>query len=244
MPVVSEEWWFASTYIILFLLYPFLNVLLTNLTKKQFQAMLLTMGVCWCIIPSSFVLNFYITQNELSCSTLLWFSFIYSMGGYIQLHFKMNSKWKSKYFLVTAVLAMCLTFVSTVVFDMIGIKNKEVASYATFYYGMKKIPMVLIPVCLFLWGIIKHIRNSKVINIISSTTFGIYLIHDHPLVRTWLWNDVFHNSTYANSAYLIPYALFSILLVFIFCGGIDWIRKSTVERVWEVVLNSLVVLLE
>lgn len=81
MPVISEEWWFASTYIILFLLYPFLNVLLTNLTKKQFQAMLLTMGVCWCIIPSSFVLNFYITQNELSCSTLLWFIFIYSMGG-------------------------------------------------------------------------------------------------------------------------------------------------------------------
>ena len=73
------------------------------------------------------------------------------------------------------------------------------------------------------------IGNIKCINIISSATFGVYLIHDNKLMRNLLWVKIFKNQSYANSNKLILYSI-AILIVYILCTFIDLIRIYILEK--------------
>lgn len=74
------------------------------------------------------------------------------------------------------------------------------------------------------------IGNIKWINIISSATFGVYLIHDNKLMRDFLWVKIFKNSTYIKSNQLILYSIIVILIVYILCTLIDLIRIYILEK--------------
>ena len=62
-PITTGAWWFLTTYFVLFLLHPYLNRLLHSLNKRQYQELLLLIGIMWCIIPSFTSLS--LCSNEL-----------------------------------------------------------------------------------------------------------------------------------------------------------------------------------
>ena len=72
--------------------------------------------------------------------------------------------------------------------------------------------------------------KSKTINIISSATFGVYLIHDNLNISPYLWNEVFQNNSYGFSEYLLLYSFLVILSVFVVCVTVDLARKYLLER--------------
>lgn len=76
----------------------------------------------------------------------------------------------------------------------------------------------------------KEDRYHKLINVISSATFGGYLIHDHAFVRIVLWENVFKNAAFADEIYLIPYSIFAIVLVFVVCTLLELIRIYVLEK--------------
>ena len=69
------------------------------------------------------------------------------------------------------------------------------------------------------------IPHSKIINLLASATFGVYLIHDNNFVRPFLWHKVFMNASFQNSPYLIPYSIGVILLVYVVCTLIELTRS-------------------
>ena len=75
-----------------------------------------------------------------------------------------------------------------------------------------------------------EIKYSEKINVIASTTLGIYLIHDNELVRVLIWETIFESNKYLNTLYFIPYSLGAISIVFIICSVIDLIRKYFIEK--------------
>ena len=69
------------------------------------------------------------------------------------------------------------------------------------------------------------------INICSSATFGVYLLHDHPLSRVILWKEIFRNAEYQNTVMLIPYSI--IVVAFVFCTFtiIDFVRQKLFDSI-------------
>lgn len=70
----------------------------------------------------------------------------------------------------------------------------------------------------------------KFINSISKCTFGVYLIHDNNYVRKWLWNDVFPNGSYVNSYKLVLHLIVSVVIVYVVCTAIEYIRITLFEK--------------
>ena len=62
-------------------------------------------------------------------------------------------------------------------------------------------------------------------NLIASSTFGVYLIHDNPYIRNYIWKELFKVSSYINSPYLFLYSILITFIVFIVCTFIDLIRR-------------------
>lgn len=75
------------------------------------------------------------------------------------------------------------------------------------------------------------IQNSKIINTIESSTFGVLLIHaSGDTMRKWLWKDLFNNvDAYINSDSIV-HALTSTIIIFIVCVIIDQIRINLLEK--------------
>lgn len=73
----------------------------------------------------------------------------------------------------------------------------------------------------------KHVKVGKVINVISAGNLGIYMIHEHALIRNLIWKDIFHIGEM--EFYQRPYwALDLVLIIFAVYGTcllIDYIRK-------------------
>ena len=123
-----------------------------------------------------------------------------------------------------------LTYLSVVVFDILGTKISLFASHATYFYGMEKLPALLISILLFVGFLNLKIGYQPMINMISSATFGVYLIHDNDYIRDFLWIRLFKNQNYASSKFLAPYTILQVIIVFVVCILIELFRINLIEK--------------
>ena len=75
-----------------------------------------------------------------------------------------------------------------------------------------------------------QMRNSRTINYLAKGVFGIYLIHEHPLVRDLLWNHLFQNTKHFEDPKLVLYALFAVVAVFSGCEILEHLRICLLEK--------------
>jgi hypothetical protein len=70
-------------------------------------------------------------------------------------------------------------------------------------------------------------KLGNAINYISAGNLGVYMIHEHPLIRPLIWEDIFNTDRiafYSEGDYLIKFILI-ILLVYSICWMLDWCRR-------------------
>ena len=111
-------------------------------------------------------------------------------------------------------------------------------SLTTFYYGQVKLPILLISSTLFMAFATLKMRYHQWINVIASATFGVYLIHDHNLVRPFLWLRVFKDAQYQDSLLLIPYSIMAAAMIYAVCTLVDLLRQQTVEKAYMKMVNA------
>jgi surface polysaccharide O-acyltransferase-like enzyme len=215
--------WFAETYIILYLMSPLINKLLNYLNRKEFLAAIFLITFCWSLVPS-------FTGAKLCFSELGWFVYLYMVGAYLRIYplpKLFNDVWLQ---LKVFSISLLLTFLSVGVFDVVGVKYAFFAKHATYYYNINSIFMTIAGISLFLIFKAIKINYNKNVNNLALTMFGVYLIHDNPLINKFIWGSLFHNIEYTNDQNLLLHAFWVIPTVFMSCAAIDWTRILFVER--------------
>lgn len=210
-PISFSKWWFVSSYFVLYLLYPFINKLLHNLSQKEYQNLIIIFLITLSVIPT-------LTNDLFVSSNLLWFIALYCLAGYIKLY-GLSIKLKTKHYIIIWVVTVILVYLSYFKFE-------------SMLYQQERIPMLIISVCMFMVFKNTKMNYHKWVNTIASAAFGVYLIHDNEYVRTFLWETVFKQFKYYNSAFLVPYSFFAVFTVFFACTFIDLVRQKTVERLY------------
>lgn len=221
-PITYSRWGFASTYFMLFFISPYISMALKGLSKKEYQQLLVLLTICWCIIPT-FMRSVYQSNN------LLWYVYLYCIAGYFRLYpnkFKLSGK---KYIL-GAMTLIILNFLIVVALDIVGIKFSFFGERAVILYDMQSLPTLLISILMVLGFSKIEIGYKKIINIVASATFGVYLIHDDGYVRSFLWKTLFKNAMFADDMILIPYSIVIIGTVFLVCTLIELIRIYLFEK--------------
>ena len=235
-PITFSNWWFASTYFVMYLLSPYINKLLHNLSKKSYQRLLILLAVLWSVIPT------FLTV-PMQSNSLLWFIFIYALAGYIRLYIPLRTVGGGKYIASSAAL-MLLTFSSVVVFDILGTKYSVFAYHSTYLYAMQRIPAFLTALLMFIGFLKTDIGCKKAVNIISSATFGVYLIHENQYVAAFFWKKLFANASYSNRAILLPYSIAAIVIVYTVCTAIELVRIYGLEKHYTKAINKVSVKIE
>lgn len=225
-PLTSNVWWFMTVYMALYLFHPFLNLALKRMKKPAYLVLLGIMFVLWLFIPQINGLGGLFGYND-----LLFFVFLYCAAGYFSLH------GLPKISRCLYAIAALLSFAFVVTYWVMVFNHTEKFSGLYHYFGndagyffdMQKIPLVLCSVSVFLlFGSMKPHCN-RIVNLAASTTLGIYLIHDHAMMRAIIWKKWFHGAKMINSPLLFLYGLGAILAVFIVSALADLLYTYAIE---------------
>lgn len=226
IPACTGVWDFASAYLGLMFAFPFINLLLHALSKNQYRLIIAVMLIFWSVLPTFFAKSF-------GCNYFLWLVALYTFAGYIKLYPEDFARGKSFYRKWMFIL-WGLSLASAVVLDVLGFKFEICATYATHFSGMQHINIVLTAICMFLTfkevKIGKKDGNSRIVNLVASATFGVYLIHDNLLLSQWIWKQLFKNAEYTDKWWFIPASVGEILLVFAVCMVIELLRQNLLEK--------------
>ena len=80
------------------------------------------------------------------------------------------------------------------------------------------------------------------LNNIAQSTFAVYLISDHPVVRNWIYGFLPINAN-INEVVVIPYVLLFSLVVFMICIFAEKLRimcfNRIEEKMWGKVIREL-----
>ncbi|MDL2225306.1 acyltransferase family protein [Eubacteriales bacterium OttesenSCG-928-M02] len=229
-PITFSTWWFPSTYFVLFLIHPYINKLLHCLDKKNYQYFLIMLVVFWSIIPT-------FTSSAFQGNSLLWFITLYAIAGYAR-NYGFNNKFTPKIYFGLWGIFSILTYLSSVLFIVMGNRWNIFFSKATYFFGQEKLSVLLISLSLFMAFVTMKMNYHRWINTIASATFGVYLIHDSKIIRQFLWIDLFKNGQYQESLMIIPYSIVVVAVVYIVCTIIDLIRQKVFEKPFMIVVNK------
>lgn len=229
-PITNSMWWFATVYFIILIIHPYLNKLLTGINKADYQKILIFGLVIWSIIP------IFIDSNFQS-SKLMWGIYLYCLAGYIRLY-GLRNNWNMVRWIVIAVITIIITYVFACLMSYWGISDSKYIEYITLLYTQEYLAVLLISLSLFMVFINVNMAYNKIVNVIASATFGVYLFHEHGYVKYILWNNIFISEEYRNDYRFVLFSLVVGTCVFLLGVIIDLIRQIIFEKPFMLIISK------
>ncbi|MDD2362406.1 MAG: acyltransferase [Oscillospiraceae bacterium] len=223
-PIISRNWYFVTLYIIIMLLSPFINTLLNNINKSQYMVLLILGFILFSIWPNLTLLeplNRIISLNKVIITekglSLYSFIFMYIIGAYIKIFTEPSENPKIKY-LMSYILFSLTDFI------LYFLSDKTTGIYKP-VFGQNDNPFIIMAgISLFMFFRGLNFKSS-IVNAISTTTFAVYLIHEHPYFRKWLWTYLGVDDVNFYTDYYLIRLIIVVFLVFIICAVVDGLRQ-------------------
>ena len=226
LPILTKQWWYISSYFAVFLFIPFLNEAVHNLSKEAIEkfliVILIAIGIFDCILRLPLAKDpFYIKEGY----SALWLIILYIFGAYIK---KYNIKQiitaKKAFFCFLGLII--LTFASKILISVVTSKIFGQIKYSDIFISYISITIILASIFLFLFCLNVKINKitQKIITVFSPYSLGIFLIHVHPLVFSYILKNAFVSFAEKPFILMILYVFFTVFAIFLSCAALDFIR--------------------
>ncbi len=222
LPISTSQYWFATCYVILLLISPALQIFIHNVDRKIYRRILIVLFVLWSVIPS-----FHIGQP--GYSNMGWFIFLYLLAGYIRIY---PTKYIDRINVLYGMVAYGILVVFAVITYVYGYNIPFFRENAKYLYAeMNTVTAITCSVLLFLGFRNLKIRNNPKINKIAGCTFGVYLFHDHPLIRNVIGVDLLGNRDHIDESLFPLRLILSIIGVFLIGTVLEYCRQIILGRI-------------
>ena len=219
LPLTNIGTGYPQALLAFYLLIPFLNLLLEQLSEKMHLRLLFLLGTVFTLM-GTFKL-FSVSFNYVS-----WFCVVYLIGAYIRLHPK--KLYRSSTFWTWATMISVFISVITVVSSIK--KGRSAFSYVSEANTLLAVTNAVSSFILFLN---LKLKTNRIINTVAASTFGVFLIHtSSDSMRKWLWVDMLKNVEHYRDSNLmfLGHIALSVAGVFVVCTLIDMLRRYLLER--------------
>lgn len=232
LPIGYGRYWFVTGFVLLMIFSPYMNLLMEHMTQKQHLSMLLSMVLIWSV-SSTFISTVW------GFSGTVWLFVLYFTGGYIRFYLKPENAKPVKY-LACGLAMFAITFTVTLILNYIGREYGISGIYENKNYFVRENSVLsyISSIFFFLYFLTRKPFCSKTVNLISSASFGVYLIHENVLMRPFLWHSICRAEDWASSPWLPVHALVCVLGIFAVCTVIDLLRSVSVEKLWLKLIDA------
>ncbi len=184
LPLTFNQYWYYSAYAGLFFIMPFINKMISNLSKREtYLLIVICIGVF--SVYGGFLGKITDPFSLQNGSSTLWLCILYIVGGCtkkLQLHSLISRK---KCIIVYLILFL-VCFISVVAIPLVSrmFLNSERGRGLFVSYSSPMITIMALMILVYFSQFkIPDGINSFNLSYIAPSSFGIYLIHDHPMIR-------------------------------------------------------------
>ena len=192
---------------------PFLNSFVDSISRKSIETCIVISIVLFSVWPTiypEFANNTY--------SYILWMALLFVIGRCLN-KYDYNLPWKTILFFSFITLWLCLFLIEPLTpYDENRIINLQYS-----------LPILIIPICM-IKIFSKFCFQNRAINWLSKSTFAVYIIHDDPYVRNYIWSQVFHNQYYGMSDLLPLHFVCTVLIIYFSCVSVDKVLRMTLFK--------------
>ncbi len=236
LPISSNEYWFVTTFVVMLLLVPIQNLVFAQLSNRGRFTVAAIGFIAFSVIPTAILANSY-------TSDVVWFCYLYFVGGCIRSlrdHPELltvrpiRAAWLNpayvavKHPAMTTIVALLFMFGSMVVLNYLHANANFDIIGTTWFNRQNTLPSLFAALGMFSLFIKLNIPYIPFINICGGSVFGVYLIHDNPIVRKLLWP--FFDPVYGMGGYRIIAIGLLAGLVVLFTGiVVDIVRIRFAE---------------
>lgn len=230
LPVLGAKYWYFSAYFGVFVFIPFLNILINNLSKKQHKQLIITGFIIFCIIPV-FAANFGGDIFDLDRGySMIWLMALYIVGAYICLYQADFKRHNTKFFFLGYLLCTFLAWISMSLISFVTLHLFGEVRYAYIFLSYLSPLLTGASVCLFIFFAKLQIQRGKnLIMKIASASFAVYLISEHPWIRSQFITDRFIYFVHMPWYLMVASVLLAASFIYIICTVIDLVRKKLFE---------------
>lgn len=229
-PITTRSNWFSCTYLVACLFFPYIRLTIDYLkeNKRIFKSFLVVCIICFSIIGTFSYSNNYV-------SDFIWFVLLLYVGIYIRLFGFFIEKSRVQIIilfiiLIFMIMGSCVLEYLSISFDILDqVKNNLIYRYSF----LSLFEAIL---CFVIFSKVK--LNSKIINVLSKSTFAVYLIHEHILFSKILWRDLLHAQDLFYSPYMFIVMLIDCFIIFSGCICVDQFRILLMKLFSKTKLNS------
>lgn len=217
-PIISNQYWYMTSYFMMYLFVPMMNKFADAANKKVFTA---TIVVILVLTTGSLIIKqdgFRLNDGY----SPIWLMIMYLVGAYMK-KFNVGAKMKKWLALLLYVISSLCSFILCVFSKkLLKIMLGNDISYLS--YTSPFVVLSAIFLFIFFSKLKFGKRTGKLINYITPAALGVYLIHTHPLVFNKLMKDIAMPLVNHGTAAMIFGSVAMALAVFIICIVIDLLR--------------------
>lgn len=235
-PIHMKHYWFVTAYVILMLFVPFLNMAIRHMNQKQLAVSTVLMTI-YQMLPKS-VLPVAFTDDDAG-NGVLWLICLYLTAAYIRKYGIPFFSSLKKSLLCYVGGALCI-YASLLVMRAVYFRLDAFGESLSFGYHYNHILCFFASVALFYavkhWNL-KEGRVSRLIGRVAPYTFGVYLIHEHILVR-YEWMKWLQVAPTENILLFVGNLLWKCLLVLAVGLVLDWLRAQVFKLAGRVLEHT------
>ena len=227
-PASTRQLWFISDYLLLLLCVPLLSRLLRGLSRPAHRGLLAVLAVPLIVYPTLFGENGAVSDPA-------WrFLYEYLLIAYLRRWPDNRLAHLLQHRAAALGLGLGLPLLNTIlraVLETRGLTDGKAFQYMAYYRtALGALPNLLAALALFYLFKGLDLGCVRWVNALAGTTLGVYILHQVPAFRGFLWNGLLQAEAQHGS---VGYTLLAILAVFLGCAAVDALRTALVMRPLE-----------
>lgn len=183
LPITRNQYWYFTSYFIVYLAAPYVNKLLAILNKKEFTIFIVGEILILSLIPTVAITDIFVLNRGYSP---WWMIVLYTIGVYLR-RFEDEILLTPKQIIVCLVLLFFATYSLEKLGELLSVTVlNEQMNVRDIIVGYTKIFTVIESLMCFIAFekiAIQQDVLKKVIPVLSKATFGVYLFHDNMYIR-------------------------------------------------------------
>ena len=226
-PTLKSQYWYFTAYAGSFMLAPLVHTAMLRLNRRQagacVGALVLVFSACNGILGGD---TFYTNAGK----GTLWLVVLYAVGAYIQLHEPLKKAPVWGLAALTGAAALLLAGIDPAIDRLYLLFTGSKAPFAHFPHNDSLNTLLMAVAMLLLFSRIRITRGRRLVALMGGASFGVYLIHDHPLVRKFIISRYAYPLAGLSTGMIVPGVVLAAVGVYLACMGIDLLR----ERLFQV----------
>ena len=237
-PICTNEYWYLTSYAIMFFAIPQMNHILCHQSKEALRRFIWFFFIIFSVLAMVPVLSQIAFSVNRGYSSI-WLAYLYIIGGFIRIHgiheLLPNTFILKKHFkrlvnsktglILTYVLCVGITFLLYTTGHYCILRTIGRDPFCMKYVNYNSPTILFAGIVLFLFFSQLNVSSiAPFIRIASPLAFSVYLIHCQKQISTFLFKGAF--KWVANlQTWMLPFAIISIsLAIYLVCSLIDFVR--------------------